>query len=101
MGRETSVFPVTSHLMTEYLIFLYKIYQFPDESLAMTHLAIRSSARCHNLRPCSESRGSPLYYTPWQLYIKDIILILNRKTTVRLTIFLLKLTYLNDFLQFQ
>lgn len=62
MGRETSVFPVTSHLMTEYFIFLYKMYQFPDESLAMTHLAIRSNARCHNLRPCSESRGSPLYY---------------------------------------
>lgn len=109
MCRETSVFPVSSHLATEYFIFLCKMYQLPDESLAMTHLAIRSNARNLHLRPCSESRGSPFYYIAHtyslaiipQWYYPDF----EQKTCCRLNYFLMKvsskLTYFIDFLQFQ
>lgn len=109
MGRQTSVFPTSSQLVTEYLTFLYKMHQFPDEFLAMTHLAIRSNARNLHLKPCSESRGSPFYYIACsyslaiihQWYHTDF----EQKNYCRLKYFLMKvssnLTYFIDSLQFQ
>lgn len=109
MGRETAVFPISSHLETEYLSFLYKMYQFSDESLVMTHLAIRHNARKLYLRPCAESRGSSFHYIAYtytlvsihQWYYSDF----EQKNYCRHNYFLTKvsskLIYFISFLQFQ